>query len=771
VAHPNDALDSEGFMTRQPADRVFFCVQRQPFTPEATGNDRQRPNLALSFHTGGMPAAVLALRFDPAVVVLSYLTAAFASYVALDLAQRVRTPDALVARTWWIAGSLSMGTGIWAMHFVGMLALKLPFLVGYDTAITLLSWLAAVGVSAIALRVAAGETLTPVRLAVGAVSMGAGICAMHYTGMAALVLAPGIQWHWGLVGASAAVATGAAAAALIIFFGLRKLPRAWARWGQLVAALVMGAAVAGMHYTGMAAAGIAEGAVCLSADALRGDNLGNLVAGATFTLLMLTLITSALDARGQRHTNRLRQSLQAATTELQEIALRDPLTGLANRQLLDDRLQHAAARGQREGARLALLAVNLDGFKPINDSFGLAAGDQVLRETALRLQGLARGHDTLARLAADEFVLLLEGEVAEATLAQVAQRLLDALAEPMSNVPGAGSQPLRLSASIGIALYAGEGPGEALIAQADSAAQSVKRAGGNGFAFFEAHMQAGVREQVELARDLRAALAGEPAAGRLALHYQPKVGSEESEVTGVEALLRWQHPQRGAVGPAVFIPVAERFGLIMPLGDWVITESCRQLAAWRDAGLQMRVAINLSVQQLRQPDALLRRFEEALARYGIDARQLTCEITESVAMDDATATERSLQRLAALGLSLSIDDFGTGYSSLAYLRRLPVSQLKIDRSFIQDLESSADARAIVKAVIELAHALSLQVVAEGVETEGQAAVLRGKRCDKLQGYLFARPMPAEELTRWAMGGEDDRLRFSSSVYGTLDTTI
>jgi len=530
----------------------------------------------------------------------------------------------------------------------------------------------------------------------------------------------------------------------------------------------MGAAVAGMHYTGMAAAVIVEGTVCLSADGLRGDNLGVLVAGATSALLLLTLITSALDARGQLQANQLQQSLQAATTELQALVLRDPLTGLANRQLLDDRLQHAAARSQREAVRLALLAVNLDGFKPINESFGLAAGDQVLRETSRRLQGLARSHDTLARLAADEFVLLVEGDVGEAVLAQIAQRLLDALAVPMTDVPAAGSAPLRLSASVGIALYDGSAPGESPVAQANSAAQSVKRAGGNGFAFFEAHMQAGVREQVELARDLRAALDGEPGSGQLALHYQPKIATREGEVNGVEALLRWQHPQRGAVGPSVFIPVAERFGLIMPLGDWVIQECCRQVALWQQAGLLMRVAINLSVQQLRQPDALLRRFKEALAQHGVDARYLTCEITESVAMDDALATERTLQRLSSLGLSLSIDDFGTGYSSLAYLRRLPVSQLKIDRSFIQDLESSADARAIVNAVIELAHALGLQVVAEGVETEGQAEVLRGKQCDRLQGFLFARPMPAEELTRWATGTADDRPRFSASVYAGLE---
>jgi NO-binding membrane sensor protein with MHYT domain len=331
-----------------------------------------------------MPAD-LALRFDPAVVALSYLTAVFASFVALDLAQRVRAPDPAVARAWLVAGSLSMGTGIWAVHVVGMLALRLPFDVGYDAALTLLSWLAAVGVSAIALRVAAADALTPARLATGALSMGAGICAMHYIGMAALVLAPGIRWHWGLVAASAAIAVGAAAAALGIFFGLRRLPRAWARAGQAAAALVMGAAVTGMHYTGMAAAGIDEGAVCLSADALRGEHLGNLVAGAIFALLLATLFTSALDARGQRRNRRLQQSLQAATHELHQLALRDSLTGLANRQLLDDRLGHAAARGQRDGSRLALLAVNLDGFKPINDSFGLAAGDAVLREAARRL--------------------------------------------------------------------------------------------------------------------------------------------------------------------------------------------------------------------------------------------------------------------------------------------------------------------------------------------------------------------------------------------------
>ncbi|RZJ13297.1 MAG: EAL domain-containing protein [Rubrivivax sp.] len=720
-----------------------------------------------------MPVADLALRFDLGVVVLSYLTAALASFVALDLAQRVRTSDALARRVWWIAGSATLGSGIWAMHFVGMLALRLPFAVGYDGFITLLSWLAAVGVSAIALRVAAQDELPAPRLALASISMGAGICGMHYTGMAALVLAPGIRWNWSLVAASAAVATGAAAAALLIFFWLRKLQPRQARRGQLAAALIMGAAIAGMHYTGMAAAGIAEGSVCLSANGLGGERLGTLVGGATFTLLLLTLFTSRLEARLHRRAGRLQASLEEAKSVLAEQALRDPLTGLANRQLLDDRISHALARGRRDGATVALLMLNLDAFKPVNDSFGHAAGDAVLHEVAQRLLAQARGHDTLARIGADEFVVLVEGETSEAVLAQIAQRLLDKLAQPISvNLGGGGQvsqsdQILRLSASIGIALHRGlDVPSRALIAQADSAAQSVKRSGGNGFAFYEDHMQDGVREQLELARDLRAALET-GGAGQLSLHYQPKVAGDTARVLGVEALLRWQHPKRGGISPGTFIPVAERFGIINSLGDWVIDEACRQIAEWRDQGIRLRVAINLSVQQLRHPDALLQRLEQALARNGLDASQLSCEITESVAMADSGATGRVLKRLGALGVSLSIDDFGTGYSSLAYLRRLPVSQLKIDRSFIQDLETSADARAIVKAVIELAHALGLEVVAEGVETEGQAAELRSKRCDKLQGFYFARPMPAHDLAQWAMrspGGTTAKLDFSDSVF-------
>ncbi len=702
-----------------------------------------------------MPVPDIALRFDPWVVALSYLTASFASYVALDLAKRVRTPDRAVARSWWFAGSLSMGTGIWAMHFIGMLALQLPFATGYDHLVTFLSWVAAVAVSAIALSVATRERLDALSLTVGAVSMGVGICAMHYTGMAALVLEPGIRWNWSLVAASAGIATGAAAAALLIFFWLRKLSAARARWGQVAAALVMGAAVAGMHYTGMAAAGIPEGTVCTSADALGGDNLGLLVAIATFALLLITLFTSALDARMQSKAQRLSHSLQAANDELQRIAYRDALTGLPNRLLFEDRVAHAMERAQRHHNTLVVLFVDLDGFKPINDSFGHAEGDDVLRAVAERLQSLARSADTVARLGGDEFVLLLEADASESLAVQIAQRLIQALQQPL------GERAHRLSCSIGIALHEPGSQENKLLAQADSAMYAAKRAGGSTFAFFEPHMEAGAREQLELQRDLRVALAE---GGQLVLHYQPKLDLSRGVVSGLEALLRWQHPQRGLLAPGLFVPVAERFGLIAQLGDWVIDEACRQLARWHADGIRLRVALNLSVHQLRQPDLLVERIEHGLREHALDPELLGFEITESVAMDDAENMRGTLKRLGDLGLELAIDDFGTGYSSLAYLRRLPVGQLKIDRSFVQDLASSPDARAIVEAVIKLAHALGLGVVAEGVETEAQAHVLANLGCDELQGFLFARPQPAAELERWVRDGGTDLLRFSASAF-------
>ncbi|MCB1998445.1 MAG: diguanylate cyclase [Burkholderiaceae bacterium] len=337
---------------------------------------------------------LLPARYEPGVVALSMLIAAFASYVALDLARRVRGPDRASARAWIAGGALVIGSGVWSMHFVGMLAFELPIALGYRADMTLWSWVAAVGVSGLALALASRETLTPRVLATGAVAMGGGICAMHYVGMAAIDVAPGIVWNWAIVATSALIAVVASAAALLIFFGMRRLRGLQARLAQVGAALVMGAAISGMHYTGMAAAGFPEGTLCLSADALGGDNLGALVIAATVVLLSITLVTSIVDARLQARANLLanrlaatNRELQVANDELQRLAFNDPLTGVPNLARFDDRLQHALTLAARRPDRhLGVLFIDLDGFKSVNDSWGHAVGDQLLRQVAGRLR-------------------------------------------------------------------------------------------------------------------------------------------------------------------------------------------------------------------------------------------------------------------------------------------------------------------------------------------------------------------------------------------------
>ena len=684
--------------------------------------------------------------YEAGTVAASVLMAMFASFVALDLAKRVRTADVAIARAWLIGGSVTMGLGIWAMHFVGMMAFRLPVAVGYDVLFTLVSALAAVGVSYMALWVASRHKLTCLRLTGGAMAMGAGICVMHYLGMHAMEMDPGIVWDWRLVGASAGIAVGASAVALLIFFWLRKLQGLPALIWQIVAAVVMGVAISGMHYTGMAAASFPLGSVCMSSSELGGDTLGVMVGAAAMLLLSMTLLTSIMDARTQSRTNKLAASLQVANQQLKHIAFRDPLTGLANRLVFEDQLDSAVLRAQENNRRLAILFIDLDGFKPINDSFGHAVGDEVLKQVGQRLSQVARQGDVVARVGGDEFLMLLENHPDRATAAAIAMRVRDALSQ-VFEVDGRG---MHLSCSIGIVMHPDHGPRGRLIGNADAAMYAAKRAGGSVHCFYEAEMATDAEMQIALQRDLRQSL--DQGGKGLELYYQPKIHAQSRQTAAVEALIRWHHPTRGTVSPAQFIPVAERFGLIGALGEWVINDAFRQMRQWQKEGLRMRVAVNLSMHQLRQND-LVERIAKALREHRIEPDLVTFEVTESAAMEDTQTSLRMFDQLAALGVRLSIDDFGTGYSSLSYLRKLPARQLKIDRSFINDLKPDGDAYAIVLAVVQLAHALGLHVVAEGVETAEQERILMEIGCDALQGFRYAKPMPAKRLAIWAASEE------------------
>ena len=530
-----------------------------------------------------------------------------------------------------------------------------------------------------------------------------------------------------------------------LFRALRDMDQRTLSWGRAVAGSVLGCAMLlGQHLVTMAA----NPAPPLAAAEVPGSLWATLVALVAAGLLAGLHVV----LRRQLKANAARVEARRA---LATLSLNDPLTGLPNRPLFEGTLTQAVQQADAGRRRLALLYINLDGFMPINQSLGQQGGDQVLREMTVRLRALVRPH-MAARVAADEFLLLLTGNPEIEDASDLAARVLASIGQPLTV---AGRQ-MSLTCSIGLAMYPEHGAMSTLIGHADAAMRAAKAAGGASHAVFESRMMKGSRDQADLLRDLRLALER----GQLELYYQPKIHAPTGEITGAEALMRWHHPQRGMVSPVVFIPLAERYGLIGALGQWVIEEACRQARAWRDSGLRMRVAINLSVHQLRQVD-LAERIGAALQRNKINPDLITCELTESAAMDDTEVTMRVLGELAALGLHISIDDFGTGHSSLSYLRKLPAHELKIDRSFVSDLETSEDARKVASAVINLAKALNLKVVAEGVETEAQNRILREFGCDQLQGFLFAKPMSAKALALWAMDDVGPRtMNFRASLF-------
>lgn len=437
--------------------------------------------------------------------------------------------------------------------------------------------------------------------------------------------------------------------------------------------------------------------------------------------------------------------------QLRHNASHDLLTGLPNRLLMHEHLQHAIHTAQRSRDLVGILFIDLDHFKIVNDSLGHLAGDALLREVTARLSACLRVGDTLARLGGDEFVVLLPGINSPLHTAVVANKMIDALRSPIL----LGSHELTIGCSIGISLYPLDGEdADTLLKNADTAMYNAKGSGRNGFRFYVPDMNARVVKRMELENDLRRALAQ----GELELHYQPQAEIATGRIIGVEALLRWRHPQRGMISPAEFIPVAEETGLIVPIGEWVLLTACRQQAAWEAEGLPaLSMAINVSARQFLH-EAILFSAKKALIETEVDPNRIELEITESLMLEQADVNTALLRRLHEMGLRLALDDFGTGFSSLGYLRRLPFNVLKIDRTFVSDLGVDADDTAIAVSIINLAHNLGLSVIAEGVETEAQRAFLRKHKCDYEQGFLLSRPLPPEEIAELLRRSHADATR-------------
>ncbi|CAL61420.1 conserved hypothetical protein; putative GGDEF, MHYT and EAL domains; putative membrane protein [Herminiimonas arsenicoxydans] len=684
-----------------------------------------------------MLTAYYAAHYDTLLVLISLLVAILASYTALDMAERINATQHKAAALWLAGGAFAMGVGIWSMHFIGMLSFRLPIALGYDLTLTITSLAIAIVASGFALWRISQPTLPVMQLSVSALLMGVAIAAMHYTGMAALRMTPGIEYNPLLFSLSILIAIAASGAALWIAFTLRK-NRPHMKRARAMAAVVMGVAIIGMHYTGMAAANFPLGSICTAAsEGIPPGWLALVVIIVTLSVLAIALLTSVLDTRLESQTSLLAKSLAVANQELTRQALQDNLTKLPNRTLLEDRLNQILHKAERTHTRFALMFIDLDGFKAINDSLGHHIGDMLLIEVAQRIRGSIRAQDTAARLGGDEFVLLIEVTEPE-DAASVADKLCNIINQPFE----IDFHTLGVSASVGITIYPDDGhtPHDLLV-NADAAMYHTKSTGRNGYHFFEASMNANAHNQLQVIQDLRLALERK----EFKLHYQPKFNTPNGIVVGAEALLRWQHPTRGMIAPDDFIALAEKTGLIVPIGEWVLDEACRQMRIWHDEGNQhWKVAVNLSAVQFSN-DHLIELVQTTLARNNFPASGLILEVTESTAMHDVEASLTILDKLAGLGIDISIDDFGTGYSSLLYLKRLPATELKIDRGFIRDLAQGSNDSSIVAAIIALGRSLNLHIVAEGVETEEQQAYLRVLGCDAMQGYLMGRPMAPDQF--------------------------
>jgi diguanylate cyclase (GGDEF)-like protein/PAS domain S-box-containing protein len=768
------------------------------------------------------------------LVALAAAICTLAAITAIELLHHARKATQQLRAVWLCIAAVACGSGIWATHFVAMLAFEPSLPSGYDVSLTTLSLVYAIVLTGIGLTVAL-VSIIPFAPALGGTILGGGIAAMHYTGMMAFEIAGHIRWDPMLVAASLILGAVLGSAALPVALG-RQGFRA-----RATGALLLLVAICSHHFTAMGAVTIVpDPSIVISESAIPVRWLAVGVSLASVAILMLACAALALDIRERRHAALERERLnslanaaveglvvcrgdsivsandsfgklvgmpasdlsgcllsrflpEAATRlalasqsdqaieaelceagggtipvelimrpvtygdkphyavavrdlrsrrraegQIQFLAHHDALTGLANRTSFNQRIEQELKLAEAGGRKLAMLCLDLDRFKEVNDLFGHAAGDTMLVNVARTVTEILDETQMMARLGGDEFAILMPCDHAVAA-GRLAERILEALCSRNGDAAG----PV-IATSVGIALYPDDATDRAmLLSYADTALYRAKSEGRGTYRFFEAKMGAQVRDRRLLEHDMRHAIAR----GEMHLVYQPQTDVTTGAVIGFEVLLRWQHPERGAVSPAVFIPIAEESGIILQIGEWVLREACREAASWANP---LSVAVNVSAVQILAPH-FIQIVHEVLFQTGLKPGRLEIEITETALIRDPPRAHSNLHQLKALGVRLAMDDFGTGYSSLSNLRSYPFDKIKIDGSFIKSVDTNAQTAAIVRSVLGLGRGLGLPVLAEGVETEGELDFLVAENCEAAQGYLLGRPARIGQFSEYTHG--------------------
>jgi diguanylate cyclase (GGDEF)-like protein len=677
--------------------------------------------------------------WDIGLLCLSIALAMLASYAALEFAARVARAKAVIQRSrWHLTGAVALGMGAWSVHMTSILALQPPFVPQYDPLNTFAALLVATLTCGAGLRSVSSGRPGQRQLLLGSLGMGTGVLATHIVGTSVLHVAPAMHRDPKLMVACVALAYLAAYLALrlsgrVVQGTFRPFSAVRVR-----AAVLTGLAFAAMQYAGLAAINFDPDATSSGGFALTDHWAALIIALATIAVVAVALVAAFLTEHLEQRAAVHRHMLLRVGESLQYQNQHDGLTDLPNRDLFMTHLRQAISEASANAQSLAVLVLDLDRFKIINDAIGHGAGDLVLQSTARRLSAALRAHDTVARPGGDEFLVLLRSVGGIDDAVQTGSRLLELLREPHL-VEGLETYA---TASIGISIYPQHAmEAEELVSHADEAMYKAKRLGRDRLCLFSQNTSVYTPERLKLESDLRRAVDR----NQLELHYQPQVAIKSGDIVGLEALVRWRHPEEGLVPPDRFIGIAEETGLIGAIGGWVLGEACRQMRAWKDSGLpDLRMAINLSASQFEQ-EHLPSTVFSALEQYRLAPQWLELELTESTIMSDVAQSVHLLEAIRAMGVQIAIDDFGTGYSSLSYLKRLPISRLKIDRGFISDLGASNESDSIAHAIVSLGRSLGIQVIAEGVETLEQLECLRALGCDEYQGFFCSRALPANEV--------------------------